>query len=77
MREEHTKTNFIKISLNLKRAIKIPIQNVVKRPAHQKVKPTVPQRIQSAQYFAKKVPFHQCAFITNLGLTDAKKQRES
>ena len=66
-------SKFIEISLNLKSAIKSPVQNLVKRPAHQKVKPIVPQRIQCAQYVAKKVTFHQCAFITNLGSTDAKK----
>ena len=48
MREERTKANFVEISLNLKSALKHPVQNAVKRPAHQKVKPTVPQRIQSA-----------------------------
>ena len=41
-------SKFREISLNLKSAIKSPVQNAVKRPAHQKVKPTVPQRIQSA-----------------------------
>ena len=47
-RRERTKANFVEISLNLKSAIKSPVQNAVKRPAHQKVKPTVLQRIQNA-----------------------------
>ena len=52
---------------------KKPCTKCAKRPAHQKVKPTVPQKIYSAQYVANKVTFHQCAFITNLGLVDTKK----